>query len=56
MTLWPIAAVAATGLFLGARHGLDWDHVTALADLVGSQGQRGRRSLALAFWYCVGPR
>jgi high-affinity nickel permease len=54
MTLWPIAAVAATGLFLGARHGLDWDHVTALADLVGSQGQRGRRSLALAFWYCVG--
>jgi high-affinity nickel permease len=54
LTLWPILAVAATGLVLGARHGLDWDHVTALADLVGSPGQRGRRSLALAFWYCTG--
>lgn len=54
MTFWPILAVAATGFVLGARHGLDWDHITALADLVGSPGQAGRRSLALAFWYCTG--
>lgn len=25
-----------TGLFLGIRHGLDFDHVTAIADLVGA--------------------
>jgi hypothetical protein len=37
-----------------ARHGLDWDHLSAIADLVGSPGTRNRRSLGLALWYCIG--
>jgi high-affinity nickel-transport protein len=44
---------AATALILGARHGLDWDHLSAIADLTGSAGGRAR-SLGLALWYCVG--
>ncbi len=44
---------AATAFVLGARHGLDWDHLTAIADLVGPTEGR-RRSFALALWYCVG--
>lgn len=45
---------AGAALALGARHGLDWDHLAAIADLTGGPGQRGRRSLALALSYCVG--
>lgn len=45
---------ALLGLLLGFRHGLDWDHLTAIGDLVGSPSQRSRRSLALAVWYGVG--
>jgi high-affinity nickel-transport protein len=42
-----------TALVLGARHGLDWDHLSAIADLTGSSAGRGR-SLGLALWYCIG--
>ena len=45
---------ALVGLVLGFRHGLDWDHLTAIGDLIGSPAQRSRRSLALAIWYGVG--
>jgi hypothetical protein len=45
---------AATGFVLGVRHGLDWDHLSAIADLLGAGGRRRRRSLGLALWYCVG--
>jgi hypothetical protein len=45
---------AGTAFLLGARHGLDWDHLSAIADLVGSPSTRSRRSLGLAFWYCIG--
>lgn len=48
----PLTA-AATPLGLGLRHGLDVDHLTAIADLVGSAGGR-RRGLSLAFWYIAG--
>lgn len=53
MTLALIFA-AGTAFLLGARHGLDWDHLSAIADLVGSPGTRNRRSLGLALWYCIG--
>jgi sulfite exporter TauE/SafE len=47
--------LAAAGAFvLGARHGLDWDHLAAITDLAGGPGSSKRRSLALAVWYCVG--
>jgi high-affinity nickel-transport protein len=46
------AAFAA--FLLGIRHGLDWDHLSAIADLVGSPGRQRRRSLGLAVWYCIG--
>ncbi len=49
-----ILIAAVTGFFLGARHGLDWDHLTAVADLVGAPGRRSARSLGLAAWYCFG--
>jgi hypothetical protein len=52
--LAPIATACVLGFVLGARHGLDWDHLSAIADLAGSAGARGVRSLALALWYCVG--
>jgi hypothetical protein len=49
-----VLVAAATGFILGARHGLDWDHLSAVADLVGTPGRRSARSLGLAAWYCVG--
>jgi hypothetical protein len=49
-----ILLAAVTAFALGARHGLDWDHLSAIADLVGGATRRGRRSLGLALWYCVG--
>jgi len=30
---WPILGVAGTGFVLGCRHGLDWDHISAITDL-----------------------
>jgi high-affinity nickel-transport protein len=45
---------AVTAFVLGVRHGLDWDHLSAIADLVGAPSQRTRRSLGLALWYCIG--
>lgn len=48
-----ILLVAATAFALGVRHGLDWDHVSAIADLATSNDGR-RRSLGRAAWYCLG--
>jgi high-affinity nickel-transport protein len=45
---------AVTAFVLGVRHGLDWDHLSAIADLVGAPSRRGGRSLGLALWYCIG--
>ena len=56
-------ALAATSFLLGARHGLDWDHIAAITDLTaprpgdeqeGHGHRHGRRGLALSFWYCTG--
>ena len=54
MNIIPLFGTVVVALALGARHGLDWDHLAAIADLVGAPDQRTRRSLGLAFWYCVG--
>ena len=59
-------ALAATSFVLGARHGLDWDHIAAITDLTaprkgdgepdehGRVRRAGRRGMALSFWYCTG--
>ena len=62
-------ALAGTSFLLGARHGLDWDHIAAITDLTAprkddatgstTDGHRhrrrdGRRGLSLSFWYCTG--
>jgi high-affinity nickel permease len=54
MTELPILGAMLFAAVLGVRHGLDWDHLTAIADLVGVPAQRTRRSLGLALWYCLG--
>lgn len=38
---------------LGFRHGVDWDHLAAIGDIVGVGAARGK-SLYLAFLYAVG--
>ena len=51
-------ALALTSFALGARHGLDWDHIAAITDLTAPRQQQasraGRRGMALSFWYCTG--
>jgi high-affinity nickel permease len=47
-----MGAVAAAGL-LGFRHGVDYDHVAAIADLTGT-ARRPRHAVALALWYGAG--
>jgi hypothetical protein len=55
MSHTPILAAALVALVLGVRHGLDWDHLAAITDLVGAaEAGRRRRSLGLALWYCIG--
>jgi high-affinity nickel-transport protein len=58
---WPLLALAATSFALGARHGLDWDHIAAITDLTSPRKgdedapvRHGRRGLGLALAYCVG--
>jgi high-affinity nickel-transport protein len=51
---WQVLTVAGTGFLLGCRHGLDWDHISAITDLTTSTSRGGRRDLRLAVWYCVG--
>lgn len=40
-------------IFIGIRHGLDGDHVAAIADMVGSEKKR-RRQLSLGIMYALG--
>ena len=53
-------ALAGTSFALGARHGLDWDHIAAITDLTAprpedtSPRRHARRGTGLALWYCVG--
>ena len=54
-------ALAGTSFALGARHGLDWDHIAAITDLTAPRQEdderpqrHSRRGLGLSFWYCLG--
>jgi len=45
-------ALLGTGLGLGLRHGIDWDHIAAISDVAGSQKNR-RRSLGMGTLYAI---
>jgi high-affinity nickel-transport protein len=54
-------ALAATSFSLGARHGLDWDHIAAITDLTAPRPgdddepkRHGKRGLGLSLFYCLG--
>jgi high-affinity nickel-transport protein len=53
-------ALAGTSFALGARHGLDWDHIAAITDLTAPRqgdepaARHGRRGLSLSLCYCLG--
>ncbi|MCW2608519.1 MAG: hypothetical protein JWO60_3212 [Frankiales bacterium] len=52
-----VLGLAATSFGLGARHGLDWDHIAAITDLTApreGQEHEARRGMGLSFWYCFG--
>ena len=58
---FPLLALAGTSFVLGARHGLDWDHIAAITDLTSprkgddhSPRRHGKRGLGLALAYCLG--
>lgn len=40
-------------LLFGFRHGIDWDHIAAITDLVGGEGDK-KKGLILSFWYAFG--
>ncbi len=42
-----------TGLGLGLRHGIDWDHIAAISDVTSSQKSH-RRSLGMGSLYALG--
>ncbi|WP_408010301.1 High-affinity nickel-transporter [Pseudalkalibacillus sp. A8] len=44
---------AGLAILIGIRHGLDSDHVAAIADMVGSEGKRNKQ-LSLGIMYAVG--
>lgn len=46
-------ALLISGVGLGLRHGIDWDHIAAIADVTGSQPSR-LRAMTMAAFYAVG--
>lgn len=42
-----------TSLLLGLRHGIDWDHIAAIADLTGAADSR-RKGFLLSLYYALG--
>lgn len=47
------AALLGTGLGLGLKHGIDWDHIAAISDVTSSQNTQ-RKSLVMGTLYAVG--
>src|SRR5437773_3788304 len=45
--------VVLTALWLGFRHGIDWDHIAAITDITSSQDER-RQSLIFGTLYALG--
>lgn len=41
-------------ILLGLRHGIDYDHVAALADITGGSSGSKRERLKLSLWYACG--
>ena len=46
-------ALIGTGLGLGLRHGVDWDHIAAITDVTGSQPER-MKAFRLGALYALG--
>ena len=46
-------ALIGTGFILGIRHGIDWDHIGAIADITASQESR-KRSIYMGLMYAFG--
>ncbi|MDA1280639.1 MAG: hypothetical protein O3B95_11500 [Chloroflexi bacterium] len=46
-------ALLGTGLGLGLRHGIDWDHIAAISDVTSSQKNR-KRSIWMGTLYALG--
>ncbi|MBT5892601.1 MAG: hypothetical protein HOH57_02245 [Chloroflexi bacterium] len=46
-------ALLGTGLGLGLRHGIDWDHIAAISDVTSSQSNH-KRSLLMGTLYALG--
>ena len=46
-------ALVGTGIGLGLRHGIDWDHIAAIGDVTASQDSR-LRSIAMGTLYALG--
>lgn len=49
----PVPMTAATTFAVGLRHGVDWDHLTAITDITGTEPSR-RRGTLLALVYSGG--
>jgi high-affinity nickel-transport protein len=47
------AGLLVSALLFGLRHGIDWDHIAAIADITGSQSER-RSALFLGTLYVLG--
>ncbi|MDP6605735.1 MAG: hypothetical protein QF664_05700, partial [Dehalococcoidia bacterium] len=46
-------ALIGTGLGLGLRHGVDWDHIAAITDVTGTQPERAK-AMRLGALYALG--
>ena len=46
-------ALIGTGLGLGLRHGVDWDHIAAITDVTGTQPERVK-AVRLGTLYALG--
>ncbi|MBI4219480.1 MAG: HoxN/HupN/NixA family nickel/cobalt transporter, partial [Chloroflexi bacterium] len=46
-------ALLVSGVGLGLRHGIDWDHIAAITDVTGAQPSRAR-ALVMASLYALG--
>ena len=46
-------ALIGTGLGLGLRHGVDWDHIAAITDVTGTQPERAK-AVRLGTLYALG--
>lgn len=53
MSQTTILALITLAAVLGFRHGIDWDHIAAITDLVGGESDK-RRGFLLALWYAIG--